>query len=169
MRKLLFPILFLILFVIGCENMMNTPTMKVEHFFSNYQKMDSSVLKELDLILEKENTMTEKQKSIYKELLKRQYQNLSYKIKSEETTQNQAIIEVEIEVLNYHDAIEKAKKEWNENRIEESNYLDYQLEEMQKVEDSMKYSFTIYLTKTDGVWVMENLTEMDRQKIHGLY
>ena len=101
--------------------------------------------------------------------MKKQYQNLSYKIKSEETVRNQAILEVEIEVLNYHDAIERTKKYFSENLIEESDYLDYQLEEMQKVEDFVKYTFTIYLNKVNGIWVMENLTESDRQKIHGLY
>ena len=38
-----------------------------------------------------------------------------------------------------------------------------------KVNNKTKYEMTFSLTKTDGIWIMDNLTEIDRKKIHGLY
>ena len=37
------------------------------------------------------------------------------------------------------------------------------------VTDKAKYEITFHLTKEDGEWVIEDLTDVDRQKIHGLF
>ena len=42
MRKIIIPLFLMILLVIGCDNTMNTPTVKVEKFLGKYQKMDYS-------------------------------------------------------------------------------------------------------------------------------
>ena len=43
-------ILFLgtLLFVVGCDNLMNTPTKKVENFLDSYKNHDEGVLTQLD-------------------------------------------------------------------------------------------------------------------------
>jgi len=172
MKKIMFPILLAILFVIGCENTMNTPTMKIENFFSKYQKMDKEVLEELDYLLEKEKDMTAKQKEKYKSLLERQYQNLSYKITNEEIIKNKAVVDIEVEVLNYRDAINNAKEyylTYPEQFLTEEEYLDYKLEEISKVQGLIKYKMIINLEKKNNIWEIEDLTNEDRQKIHGLY
>ena len=43
-------------------------------------------------------TLSDNQKKDYKELMKKQYQNLTYTIKDEEVDGNNAIVKVEIEV-----------------------------------------------------------------------
>lgn len=179
MKRLLIPLLIAIIFIIGCENTMNTPTNKVESFLGKYQKMDTTVLEELNNVIQEDNSMTKEQKEEYQKLLEKQYQNLSYKIKTEEVEKEKATVEAEIEVLDYKTSIDKSKKyyeehidEFKNDKEEESDkktYMEYKLEELKKVNTKTKYEITFNLTKKDGVWVMDNLTEIDRKKIHGLY
>ena len=157
MRKIIIPLFFMILLVIGCDNTMNTPTVKVEKFLGKYQKMDKEVIKELDYMLEKETGLSKKQKKEYKELLKKQYQNLSYKIISEETNNNHSIVEVEIQVLDYKSAMDK------------KNTIEMRIKEMKKVTAMTKYKITISLSKKDGVWFIDEISDDDRQKLHGIY
>ena len=157
MKKRLIPILILILLVIGCDNIMNTPTAKVENFFGKYQKMDKEVLQDLDYILEKETDMSKDNKKDYKELLKKQYQNLSYKIINEETKDNHSTVEAEIQVLDYKTAISKA------------NNITSKIKEMKKTNAMCKYQIQFSLTKKEGIWFLDELSEENRLKIHGLY
>lgn len=157
MRKIIIPLFFMILLVIGCDNTMNTPTVKVEKFLGKYQKMDKEVIKELDYMLEKETGLSKKQKKEYKELLKKQYQNLSYKIISEETNNNHSIVEVEIQVLDYKSAMDK------------KNTIEMRIKEIKKVTAMTKYKITIPLSKKDGVWFIDEISDDDRQKLHGIY
>ena len=157
MRKIIIPLFLMILLVIGCDNTMNTPTVKVEKFLGKYQKMDKEVIKELDYMLEKETGLSKKQKKEYKELLKKQYQNLSYKIISEETNNKHSIVEVEIQVLDYKSAMDK------------KNTIEMRIKEMKKVTAMTKYKITIPLSKKDGVWFIDEISDDDRQKLHGIY
>ena len=52
MKKIL-SIFTLLLLVVGCGNMMNTPTKKVEEFLSKYQTMDEKVLTQLDEVIDR--------------------------------------------------------------------------------------------------------------------
>ena len=58
MKKILIPLFIAIIFIIGCENIMNTPTSKVENFLGKYQKIDTDVVKELATVLRKDTSMT---------------------------------------------------------------------------------------------------------------
>ena len=173
MKKKLILFLLLVMFLlVGCENIQNTPTSKVESFFANYQKLDSMVLKELDNTVEKEENLTKEQKEKYKTLFEKQYQNLSYKIVDEEIIENQAMVNVEIEVFDYKNAIKKAEEYYvdhQEEFSEDEDYWDYKIKEMQKVVDRINYKITIYLEKEEGLWEISDLTVDDREKIHGLY
>ena len=166
-KKLLF-IMTLMFLMIGCENVLNTPHNKVENFLGKYQRMDKSVLNELDTIIQKDKEMSQEQKKEYKNLLEKQYQNLSYKIKSEEINKNIATVEVEIEVLDYKTTIKTLQEKYI-NNSENLSYLDYQIQEMKKVVHKIKYPLTFYLKKENNQWKLENLTKEDRKKIHGLY
>ncbi len=153
MKKII--ILVGLIFLLGCENTLNTPTSKVESFLNKYQILDKNVLKDLDNYLSKDKTLTNKQKEKYKELLKRQYQNLSYKIKNEEIENNVSIVETEIEVLDY-------------SRIKEKN-INKKLDKMKNTEEKKKYELTFYLNKEKGIWKIDSLSEDDYKKINGLY
>ena len=177
---------------------MNTPTSKVEEFLGKYQKMDDDVSVQLDEVLSKDDTMTAEQKDKYRSILEKQYQNLSYKIENEEINGEEATVDVEIEVLDYATIIRDAKKYYEEHKeeIESSNekeqsdndnlledavegseeaiensaaYIDYKLKELQNVSDTTTYNITFYLIKKNGEWQLQNITDLDLQKIHGLY
>ena len=189
---------FLLIFLAGCSTSMNTPTSKVEEFLGKYQKMDDDVSVQLDEVLSKDDTMTAEQKDKYRSILEKQYQNLSYKIENEEINGEEATVDVEIEVLDYAATIRDAKKYYEEHKeeIESSNekeqsdndnlledavegseeaiensaaYIDYKLKELQNVSDTTTYNITFYLTKKNGEWQLQNITDLDLQKIHGLY
>ena len=91
--------------------------------------------------------LTKKQKEKYKTLLKKQYQNLSYKIKNEEINNEKAVVDVEIEVLNYNYSILNSKKYYENHKEEIDNYNEYMLSELEKVSNKIKYSMTFNLTE----------------------
>ncbi len=165
--------------VVGCGNMMNTPTQRVEEFLSKYQTQDKEVLDQLDDILKEAGTMVDDQKEEYRDLMKKQYQNLSYKIKDEREDGDTAIVEVEVEVYDYGNAISEAESYLTKNReefldketntIDSKKFLDYKISKMKDVKDKITYTINFTLTKKDDEWKLDNISDVDRQKLHGLY
>lgn len=195
--KIVLGFLFLLILV-GCNNSMNTPTSKVEEFLGKYQSMDSDVTTQLEQVLSDDTTMSDEQKEDYKALMEKQYQNLSYKIENEDIEGDSATVDVEIEVLDYATSIAKSKEYYEEHKdeIEKENdkeqsdndnvledaaegveevteesaaYIDYKFKELQSVADTTTYTITFYLTKEDGEWKLQDISDLDLQKIHGLY
>ena len=175
--KRLLPILIIILILlIGCENMQNTPTSKVEEFLSKYQNLDKDVLKDLDNVINSKKDISDEQKEEFRVLLEKQYQNLSYKITKEETDNETSLVEVEIQVLDYKSTLEKAKSyyEEHEKEIKEEDssikeLFDYQLKEMKKTTETIKHDIVFTLDKKDNYWTIKDLSKDDILKIHGLY
>ena len=118
MKRILLGLSFIVLFIVGCTNTMNTPTKRVEELLGKYQKLDSAVLAQLDNVIAEDTTMTDEQKKEYRSLMEKQYQNLSYKIKGEEITGDDASVDVEIEVLDYATSINESRKYYSEHRDE---------------------------------------------------
>lgn len=57
-----------------------------------------------------------------------------------------------------------------EDAIENSaSYIEYKLKQLEIVNDKTKYTITFNLVKEDGEWKVENLSDEDIQKLHGLY
>lgn len=194
MKKRLIILLSLFgLLVSGCGNT-NTPTSKAEEFLGKYQSMDSEVLTQLDNIISNDTSMSDTQKKDYQSLMEKQYQNLSYKIKDEKIDGDEAEVLVEIEVFDYANSILESKEYYNEHRDEfksddsfnedqkdESgevvggeidniaSFIDYKIKQLKDVTDKAKYEITFHLTKEDGEWVVEDISDEDRQKIHGLF
>ena len=168
-----------LLLLVGCSDTTNTPSKKVEDFLGKYQKQDDDVLTQLDLTLDSDTTMDEDQKKEYKSLLQKQYQNLSYKITDEKIEDEKATVEVEVEVFDYKSSMDKSKAYFEEhkdelmkdnNAIDDAKaYIDYKIQELKNVEDKTTYDITFNLTKKDGEWVVDDLSDTDRQKLHGLY
>ena len=94
----------------GCTDILNTPSRKVEEFLGKYQTMDTSIIKELDDSIE-DIDASDNYKMEYKNLLKKQYQNLSYSIKDENIDGDKASVEVEIEVFDYYNTLEKVDED----------------------------------------------------------
>lgn len=177
MKKILIALIGILLFT-GCTDMMNTPTKRVEEFLGKYQTMDKEVLEQLEDVLEKEDTMSDDQKKDYRDLMKKQYQNLFYKIKDETVDGDTATVEVEIEVYDYHTAIEKAEKYLEEHKdeflasdktVDHKKYMDYKIKQIKDQKEKIKYTLNFTLTKKEKEWKLDDISEMERMKLHGLY
>lgn len=196
-KKILFlsSLVIFSLFIVGCGMKdMDSPTSVVEGFLGKYQSMDSSVLSQLDSIISNDTSMNDDQKKDYKSLMERQYQNLSYKIKDEEIDGDVATVDVEIEVFDYASSINtsreyfkdhqdefKSDDSWNgdlENENGEvvggvidnlASFIDFKIKELMDVTDKTKYDITFYLSKKDDKWILDDLNDSDREKIHGLF
>ena len=166
MKKIIILILGLII-MSGCEKTINTPTSKVEDLLNQYQNLSPSIIDNLKDSIEKED-MTKEQKKKYESLMEKQYQSLSYKIKNEEIVEDTAVVDVEIEVLNYSYSIANSKKYYDEHREEIKDFNDYKLEQLEKVTDKIKYDLTLNLTRYNGFWELDDIDNNDLEKIHGL-
>jgi len=176
--KILMVVLFLVL-ACGCENnLMNTPTKRVETLLNNYITVNDDVLKDLDNIVNMETTMSDAQKESYKDIMKKLYQNLSYEIKDETIDGDVATVEVEIEVYNYQKGIDDANEYYKNNQTEflkEDNSIDmlkfndYKIGILKNVNEKVKYTLDLTLSKIDNKWVLDDLTDTQISKIHGMY
>ena len=172
-------LLFLVtaLLITGCNDMMNTPTKRVEEYIGKYQILDSTVLTELDEVVDNSD-YNESYKEEYKELMIKQYQNLSYKIKSEQTNGDNANVIVELEVFDYNNALKEANDYIEEHSDEflddeketRSEKIDhYKINAMKEVTDKASYTINFNLVKDNKKWVLEKISDSDLEKIHGLY
>lgn len=199
MKRLIIVLSLFVLFVTGCGNTMNTPTGKVEEFLGKYQSMDSEVLTQLDKVISNDTTMNDQQKKDYQSLMEKQYQNLSYKIKEEDIDGDEANVLVEIEVFDYANSIVKSREYYNEHKDEfennankdekeenvdeendtslgdvvediiDSAFIDYKITQLKDVTDKIKYELDFHLIKENNEWKIDDLDDVDRQKIHGLF
>ena len=180
MKKFLL-IFTLVLVLTGCsltENMDNTPTKQVETYLNNYQTLDSNVLAELDSIVNNEELFDEDQKVTYRDILKKHYQDLTYTIKEETVNGDKATVEAEIEVTDYTKALKDAEnyKTTNEsefmndnNEFDEVKFNTYKLDLIKESNERVKYTIYFSLTKEDGKWKLNDLTETEEEKILGIY
>lgn len=178
-KKLLFVCLGICaIFITACDNVGNTPTRKVEELMGKYQSVDEDVLEDLNNVINSEDNLTTDQQERYTGLLKKQYQNLTYEIKDEKIDGNNATVEVEIEVIDLAKINNEAEDYLEENRTEfddengafsKEKYINYKLDKMEDAKDRVKYTLELTLTKEDDEWELDNLTETERQKIHGIY
>ena len=176
MKKILLLLVSLIL-VTGCNDMMNTPTRRVEEYLGKYQILDSTVLTELDNVVDNSD-YSDEYKEEYKELMIKQYQNLSYKIKNEQTNGDTATVIVELEVFDYNNALSEAEDYIDEH---DSEFIDdedetrdekidhYKINAMKEVTDKASYTINFSLIKDNKKWVLEKISDSDLEKIHGLY
>lgn len=163
--------------LVGCGTM-NTPKKQVEMFLTKYQTLDADVLSDLDKVIAAETTFNEDEKTTYKDLMKKHYQNLTYDIKSEEIDGDSATVKVEIEVTDYSRALSAADQEL-QNNPEKFNddagtynvykFNDYRLDLLKKSTERVKYTLDLTLTKVSNKWQLDQLSETEQDKINGIY
>ncbi len=174
MKKILLSIAALFLLV-GCdmgEDMTNTPTKKVEAYLDGYQKLDDNVLNDLDALID-DTEYTIEQKARYRDIMKKHYSNLKYEIKDEHIDGDVATVDTEVEVSDYSKILSEEVNQDDykdeEGNYDASKYFDYQLDRLEKATEKVKYNITFNLTKKDGEWVISDLDETSKEKIHGIY
>lgn len=178
LKKKLIIFLLGIFLVVGCDNLMNTPAKKVENLLSKYQKTDEVVTRQLGDTLLSDTVLSTTQKEKYKELMERQYKNLTYTIKNEAIDGKTAVVETEIEVYDYNkaitnteDALLKTPNDFQNEKgdVDQNKYNDFKLKNMEEMKDRVTYTINFTLSKMEDEWIVDDLTEAERMKIHGLY
>ncbi len=178
MKKIIIA-LFLVILLTGCSCSLNDtkPESAVETFFDKYRMHDDNVLTQLKQTIESEIT-DDNNKKDYQELMEKQYDQFAYVIKDINEDNDTAVVTVELTVLNYHDAILKAEEELEKNKerfndengvYDEEKFMSYKIEKMQDVDDTVTHTITLNLTKENGMWKVEQLSNDDITKLHGLY
>ena len=162
----------------GCNDLSNTPTKKTEEFLKKYQALDNSVLTDLDNVLNSDNTLNENQKVMYKDIMKKHYQNLSYEIKNETIDGDEAIVTVEISVTDFKKVLDEANNYMN-NNMEEfydengnysiSKFNDYKLNKLKDAKDKVRYTLEISLSKVNDEWQVNTQNQITYDKINGIF
>ena len=83
--------------------------------------------------------------------------------KDEEDNSNETVKE---KVEEAADDVKEKKKDKIDNI---ASFIDYKIKELKTVNEKIKYDLTFNLTKENGEWVIDDLNDEDRQKLHGLY
>ena len=162
-KRILLLISIFIFIIVGCE-LNNNPTSKIEELLGKYQGLDKNIeYNENNLI----NTKNLSKDIIdeYKEIIKKQYRNLVYEIKEETIDGENAIVTVEIEVLDYKKVLDK--NDITNITVEEHKQI---IKELKKEKDKITYTIDFTTTKDkNGNWHINPLTEEQKQKLLGNY
>ncbi len=163
--------------VVGCACQTDKASDAVKEYLTKYNNQDEKVLTGLEDIIEEEK-LTETQGEKYKEVMMKQYKDLSYKITNETYNGDEATVTAKITVYDLYNAQKEAEEYQNNNRREfideDGNYdkdkfLDYKLEEMKKTTKTIEYTIDFSVVKKEGKWTLENISTEILEKIHGIY
>ena len=181
MKKIL-KVMLVMVFAItlaGCSCMQKTAKTRVEEFLDQYRNLSASVLGDLDEVVDSETTLSEEQKEKYRDVLKKQYSDLKYEIVDETYDGDTAVVEAKITVYDLYKAqkdastyLENNRDEFNDENgtYDSSKFMDYRLEQMQDITDTVEYTISFNLTKDNsGNWQINELSQDDLEKIHGIY
>jgi len=179
MKKILFGLMFLLcsFLLVGCGEEM-TPTEAVRDYMEGYVTLDDSVINQLNDYVKSNETLTDKQRDVYKEILRKQYSSLTYDIKNEKIEGNTAYVKLKINVKDLY-KIQKETNEYYEQNKDEFNdddglynvalFVDYQLDKMKAAVDTVSYDLEVKVVKNAGDWDVTQLSNSDLEKIHGIY
>lgn len=147
-------ILLIGLLLCSCS-LSNTPTSRVEERMSLYQKYDKKFGDDYKLF----GTLDSK----YQDLVKKQYMNMNYEIKDELIDGDEAVVSLEIEVIDYSDYVVGGT-------IYNDNYYDDIFNKMKNEKKKIIYTIEINLYKnSNGNWVIKPLLNEVKYKLLGIY
>ena len=179
MKKILFCLLFLFcsVLLVGCGEEM-TPTEAVRDYMEGYVTLDDNVVNQLNEYVKTNETLSDEQRDVYKEILRKQYSSLTYDIKSEKIEGDTAYVNVTINVKDLY-KIQKETNEYYEQNKDEFNddeglynvalFVDYQLDKMKAATETVSYDLELKVVKNAGDWDVTQLSNSDLEKIHGIY
>ena len=177
MKKILYIILTVILLT-GCGQISNTPTKQVEGFLNKYQTLDQNVLDDLENVISEKDMFDQKNKEKYRDVIKKQYKDLTYYIKEERVDGDKAVVTVEITVYDFVSTISEAENYKNNHSGEfndengkflQTKYVDYVIQQLSKTKEKVKYTLDLPLTKIDDKWKLDGLDSDTEEKILGIY
>ena len=162
--KKLFLVIFSFTMLVGCT-LGNTPTSRVEDMLTNYQMVTDNIDISYTYLTD-DNNLNQDIRDDYEEAIRKQYKNLSYEVKEEVIDGDKAIVTIEVEVMNYKNAIDK----YDKSSYEINKYHELVLEQIKNSKEMVTYTLDISLTKDNNdTWKLDNLTEENRDKLLGIY
>lgn len=175
-KKIILISLFMLCFILTGCSLNNTPKAKVETLLMKYQKNSDSVMSELDDYLNTLNIKDDAHEE-YKKVYTKQYSDLTYNIKDEMIDGDTATVTTQIEVYDYYkidnDAIKYVSDNPNKfstnNVYDSKKVLEYKIDKLTNAKDRVTYTVVFNLTKVDNEWKVDNLSNEDLEKIHGIY
>lgn len=178
MKKFL-TVIFIIL-LSACSLMQtNTPKERVRELLDKYKNQDTNIVSKLDDVISTEYTGNYKER--YKELMLNQYKNMEYDITDEIIDGNTAIVTVDITVYNYGSTIENANEYlrnheeefYRENsetkEVDREKFMEYKLNLLEGTNDRKTYTLEFTLTKENDEWKLDNLSNENISKLHGIF
>ncbi len=163
--------------VVGCACSKSSASDAVKEYLNKYNNRDEKILTELENITKEEN-LNEEQSKRYKEVMNKQYKDLSYKISSESYNGEEAIVTTKITVYDLYKVQKETEEYKNNNRQEfidnngnydKDKFLNYKLEQMQKNTTTIEYTIDFKVVKKEGKWVLNPVSTESLEKIHGIY
>lgn len=85
----------------------------------------------------------------------------------EETDENTEKVRKGIE--NAADKAKDTAEDIADSLTSDTKYIEYRLGKLKDTTNRVKYTIDFTLTKKDGKWIMDDIDDITRQKIHGLY
>ena len=156
MKYLKYTLIIIPIISLTACHLANTPTSIVEDYLTRYQKLDKDVEKEINDVVEN-STVDDSEKERCKKIIKKGYQNLTYKIKDEKIDGNLATVEVQIEVLDY-------------KKIVNNSDITTRIDDLEKASETINYTINFELSKDDsGNWILNPPSSSDIKKIQGMY
>lgn len=177
MKKILYLFLSMMLLT-GCGEISNTPTKQVEGFFNKFQTLDKEVLDDLENVILEEDKFDETNKEKYRDVIKKQYKDLTYYIKEERIDGDTSIVTVEITVYDFANTMAEVEDYKNNHKSEfndasgnysQIKYINYVIEQLDKTKEKVKYTLDLSLTKIDNKWILNDIDNDTEEKILGIY
>ena len=174
MKKIL---LFIVLLLsLSACSLSNTPTGKVEAYLNQYNSLTDNVKVDMESKVTSENLSSDNA-DIYRNVLTRQYQDMKYEVKDEKIDGENATITVKVTVYDLYKIDRDAYNYLNDHQDEfkkndvydKSLFTDYKLKKLKDVNKTVDYTIDFQLTKVDGKWEVNDLSNEQLEKIHGVY
>ena len=178
MKRFIYVILILCwgFFLTGCMGN-KTAQEAVSDYLEMYVTLDSKVIDQLNEFVDNED-LTEEQKVVYKDILRKQYSTMTYTILDETYDGETAYVKTKIQVRDLYKVQKESlnyfnnhKNEFNdENGVyDKSLFLDYKLGEMKNADEMNSYEIEFKVVKDGSNYEVTQLSNEDLEKIHGIY
>ena len=164
MKKIILTIILTISIILTGCSIANTPTAKVEDLLSDYQKLEDNIaINYSDLAIDDDLSLDLQNE--YNDLIKDQYQGISYEIKEEIIDGDTATVTTSIKVKDYKEIINK----YNKNDYQKDKYHEIIIDDLKDAKNMVTYTIDFTLTKdNEDNWQLDDLTNEMEEKLLGI-
>lgn len=152
-----------------------SPVSLTNIYMKKYQKLDKKTVSNIKYAFSDELTPTQEEK--YQNIIKKQYEKITYQITNKQITESDALITVEFSVYDLASTMEKANnyievysdKFQKNGEFDTYKAIDYKLKALQEADERVTYSIVFTYYKDKNTWKLIELSDTDLQKLNGTY